>query len=89
MTFRLTTNALMNVLVTTLFDLRVYQFYLLHVNKGSVRCFPMVPLVILPMAPLVASGNIGLPMVPLGEPVVPLALSLVSMFLPMVPLVEP
>ena len=35
-------------------------------NKGSVRGFPMVPLVILPMVPLVANGTIGLPMVEPG-----------------------
>ena len=37
---------------------------------------PMVPLEILPMAPLVANGTIGLPflpMVPLGGSMVPLA----------------
>ena len=30
---------------------------------------------VLPMVPLVANGTIGLPMVPLGEPMVPLALT--------------
>ena len=33
---------------------------------GSGRGFPMVPLVILPMVPLVANGTIGLTMVPLA-----------------------
>ena len=52
----------------------------------------MVPLVILPMVPLVANGTIGLPMVPilpLVESMVPLALPLVQMVLHMVPLVKP
>ena len=57
----------------------------LFVYIGSVRGFPMVPLVILP---LVANGTIGFKMA-LGEPVVPLALPLVPMVLPVVPLVEP
>ena len=67
-----------------------------HPDVGQTwRAFgvlPMVPLEILAMAPLVANGTIGLPlvpMIPLGGPMVPLALPLVPMVLPMVPLVEP
>ena len=49
-------------------------------DTGSVRGrFPMEPLVILPLEALVANGTVDLPMVPLGEPVVQLALPLVPM----------
>ena len=55
-------------------------------NHGSVRGFPMVPLVILP---IVANGTIGLPMVPLEEPMVPLEEPMVPLaFKPMVPLLS-
>ena len=61
----------------------------MHYDLSCVRGFPMEPKVILPMVRLVANrsnGNayatIGLSMVLLAEPVVPLAI-------PMVPLVEP
>ena len=48
-------------------------------NNGSVRGFPMVPLVILQMVPLIANGTIGLTMVPLALSLVPMVLTMVTM----------
>ena len=68
--------------IDSYFNTSQFHCHTLNISMRAFMVLPMVPLEILPMVPLVANGTIGLPlvpMVPLGGPMVPLALPLASL----------